>query len=664
MNLRSTVPPFILALTAAAAYANSFAGVFLFDDIIRIVEEPRIQRLWPVGPLLTGERPVVDLTLAINHAVSGLQTWSYHAFNLVIHILAGVTLYGVAWRTILRAGTKAPSPEGADLSRPGGEQTSTPEGSAAPARFLAFGIALLFLVHPLQTQSVTYIIQRGESMMGLFYLLTLYCAIRAVDSSRAAWWCVAAIVACALGMGTKAVMVTAPVMVVLWDWVFLGNQRTPFELRRRRLLYAGLLATWTVLWICGIGPEVLNPNASASHVGFSYRGHSAWEYAATQPGVIVQYLQLAFWPASLCLDYDWPIAHSWPQIVVPSLFVGVLAAASGYLLYRRHWLGFVGAWFFVILSPTSSIVPIKDVMFEHRMYLPLAAVIAAVVTPLAAGVLKKNANGPANDQRRALRYLGAALLVGVAAPLAYATHVRNRVYHSELAMWQDVVRKRPDNARAHIALANALAAENRIEEAIEAARRSILVDPGYADGHFGLGNILSKIGRTEEAISSYQRVVHHNPGHSRAWYNMANAMERIGQSQSAIEAYESSIEANPHFADAWVNYGNALVRQGRIDEGIAKFQRALTIQPEHAKAHNNLGDAFTQLGRLDQAQREFEAAIRIEPGYSKARFNLALLLRRRGLPEQAAEQLHALLAADPSNAAAQSLLSELEPDPK
>lgn len=652
----------LLTLAGLAAYANSFSGVFLFDDVVRIVEEPRIRQLGPLTPLLSGERPVVDLTLAFNNVLGDLNPRGYHAFNLAIHILAGLTLFGIVRRTIWLY-----------LRSHGGGQIDNQQWhiNNSTVFLMGFAVALIFLVHPLQTESVTYIIQRGESMMGLFYVLTLYCAIRSIDSTRRGFWFLAAMIACGLGMATKAVMVTAPAMVILYDWVFLcgEDQSSKFKVHKARIpFYVGLCTTWVVLWLVGIGPEVLGKSSSASHVGFGYKGVSAWQYAISQPGVIVKYIQLAFWPASLCLDYNWPVATQWQQIIPPTIVTIILLILTAWFLWHRHWLGFLGAWFFLILAPTSSFVPIKDVMFEHRMYLPLAAIIAAVIVSIGwltlSGGTYGNYGSNGNYVRPAVTWMrrlmfGLAVLF-TATPLAYATHVRNRVYHSELAMWKDVARKRPGNARAYIAIGNALAAQARLDEALEETKKAVEVDPKNADAHCAVGLVLVKLGRVEEAIAWYYKAVEIDPSHWRAWYSLGNALEQLGRHGEAVEAFQKSVEINPGFADAWSNLGNAKVQSGDIDEGIKAFQRAIEVDPHHAKAHNNLGDSLQEAGKFDDAENAFRKAIEIKPDYSKARLNLALLLERQGRVDAAKEQCKIILQFDPGNRGAMELMRNLE----
>jgi tetratricopeptide (TPR) repeat protein len=710
-------PAALLLFAAVIAYENSFGGAFLFDDVIHIVENERIRRLWPPWALLAVERPVVEVSLAINYALGELRPWGYHAFNLAVHVLAGLTLFGVVRRTMVRVLTRRlkdtgvagdasprrlkPAARNATDSSTTVRHSLDDDAAAFTATWTAWAIALLFLVHPLQTQSVTYVIQRGESMMGLFYLLTLYAFIRGVDSPRRGWWFAGSIAACALGMATKAVMVTAPVMVLLYDGVFVhprgseGNggprgakstagggppvacapgsdaPRTSRDaagpvadapgsyraaLWRRWGLYVGLAATWSVLWWCGIAPAVLGRSDDLSHVGFSYRGVTPLTYAAAQPGVIVKYLQLSFWPASLCLDYAWPTAATWRQIVPPAIVIAILLAATGRALWRRSRMGLTGAWFFVILAPTSSVVPIKDLMFEHRMYLPLAAVIALTVIALRTVLheLCMRARLSALTRRAA----ATVLLLNAVVPLTYGTIRRNMDYADDLRMWKDVIAKRPDNARAYVAVGNALAARDRIDEAVEVTREATSIDPDDADGHCALGIVLIRQGRPEEAINAYREAVRHNPLHAKAWYNLGNVLDSQGRYDEAVDAYTNSIDAYSGFADVHCNLGNTLVRQGRIDDGVEAFRKTLAIDPRHVKGHNNLGDALVKLGRLDEATAEFEMAIRLQPDYAKARINLALVRVTQQLYAEAIEQCEAVLRLDPNNPTAQDVLAK------
>ncbi len=637
---RRWLGPLLLVVLVAAAYGNSFAGAFLFDDVYHIVENDRIRRLWPITPLLLVERPVVEVSLALNFALGGLDPWGYHVFNVGVHLLSTLTLFGLARRTARRV-------QGEDRTASRGE-------------IMAWWIAALWCVHPLCTQSVTYVIQRGESMMGLCYLLTVYCSVRAAESRRWGWWSAAAVLACALGMACKAVMVTAPVMVMMYDRVFLRSKgslpdRRGSESRRVRrwMLYGGLLATWGILWACGIAGSVLDPDAAGVNVGFGYSKVSAFSYALTQTEVILRYLSLSFWPVGLCLDYDWRFVSDIREVILPGTMVVGSLVVTAVGLWRRRWWGFCGFWFFGVLAPSSSFVPIEDAMFEHRMYLSLAGVIAVVVTTVGWGVERLTRSTPAKARiPRTVQTAGVAVMV----LLAYGTHHRNRAYASDLTMWTDVTTKRPQNTRAWVALGNAHLSRDQVDEAVASYQRSLQLQPDYADGHTALGMGLARRGSTTEAIACYREAIRLNGRHAKAYYNLGNALNREGNYAEAVEAFRESLAIRPSFADAHCNLGNALSRMGRWEEAIRAYHDAIHADPGHSKAHNNLGDALRQQGRTDQAVAAFLEAVTIDPSYANAHANLALAYLELRQHEAAVRHARRALELDANHATARDAL--------
>ena len=366
---------------------------------------------------------------------------SYHAGNLLIHLLAALTLFGIVRRTLLLP-----------MLRDRFAGTSTGLATAA---------ALIWALHPLQTESVTYIVQRAESLMGLCYLLTLYGVIRGASSERPRPWYAAAVAACVLGMGAKEVMATAPIVVLLYDRAFLsGSFRETF--RRRGALYLGLAATWALLG------ALMLLYQGAGGAGFGISTVAPWRYALTQPGVILYYLRLSFWPQPLCLDYSWPLATEFRQAAPEAIALAALLAATAWAVVRRPALGFLGAWFFLILAPTSSVMPIDDACFEHRMYLSLAApVVAAVVGVCLAAERLSRRPGESQEARKRLAFGIAALLaLCAAAGLGAMTLRRNAQYRSEFSIWEDTVHKRPENPRAWGNLGDAYVNASRYDEAI------------------------------------------------------------------------------------------------------------------------------------------------------------------------------------------------------
>jgi len=606
-----------LVFVGAAAYANSFRGRFFLDDSHTILQGPQIVHLRPLR-LLLGTRPVASLSLALNYQVSGADPWSYHAVNLAVHLLAALALFAVVRRT-LRA-----------------DRLAGRFGRVADP--LALAVAAIWMVHPLLTGAVTYVTQRFESMMGMFYLLTLYCAIRAAGGrgGAVAAWSSAAVLACALGMGCKEVMVTAPLMVAIYDRVFVWSSWRRV-LRRRAVLYVALAATWVLLWRPWAGGPP--PGAPAS-AGFEMAGVSPVAYALTQFEVIVRYLRLAVLPVGLCLDYWWPLAEDPWAIVPPAILVAALAAATVVALRRRPGAGFAGAWFFLILAPTSSIMPIADPLFEHRMYLPLAGVVALVVCVAWRLVF-------ARLDRRVGARAGAAAAVVVTAVLGTLTHLRNRDYADEVRMWTDVVAERPENPRGRNNLALALIRAGRPREALGHLREALRIFPEYVDANENLGLALSRCGREADAIGHLTAWLRSNPNSPRAHHNLGVALDRQGRLEEAVGHYRAALRHDRYSAEAHSHLGAALGRLGRDAEALKHLRRAVAIRPHYANGHYNLGLFHAKRGRRGEARREFLATVRLDVGHGRALWQLAHDALRSGRPEEALRLFEAAARAEP-----------------
>ncbi|HTS16689.1 MAG TPA: tetratricopeptide repeat protein [Verrucomicrobiae bacterium] len=598
MKLRSFVPVLIIAV-GFWAYHNSFHGPFIFDDGPSITDNPHIRHLWPLFDAMSAPpgspvdgRPVVCLTLALNYAWGGLNVRGYHAFNLMVHVASALVLFGIVRRTLQA------------------RKSHGRFGNAAG--WLAAAIALIWEVHPLQTESVTYVVQRTELLMGLFLLLTLYCALRGATSTRPLVWCVGAVASCALGMGSKEVMVCAPLIVLLYDRVFLAASFRELW-QRRGGLYLGLAATWLIL-------AGLVARKTREATGLGVHGITSWNYLKTEAGVIVYYLQLSLWPKNLVIDYyDWPITSSLRSALVPGAIVVGLLGATVCAFRRRPELGFLGAWFFLVLAPTSSFLPsFGEVAAERRMYLPLAAVITAVV--LGAFALGKRFF--TNRRGAVLGCLAGGCLV---ATLMSLTIQRNRDYRSALAIWQDALQKRPHNARAHDNLGVTLVHLGRVAEAVEHYQAELQIEPGYLGGHYNLGIALATLGRPEEAVEQYQQALLIRPGYADAHNNLGIALIQVGRLPEAIEHFEEALRLNPHLADAHYNLGIALAQTGRLPEAMGHWEQALRIEPDNADIHFNLAHALELMHHTADAADQYRLALKFRPDFTAASNALARL---------------------------------------
>jgi len=660
----------LIVLAAIAAYHNSLAGPFVLDDDAAIAGNPTIRHLWPIWTVLSppreGEtvsgRPLLNLTLAINYAHSGLNVRGYHATNLAIHIAAALLLFGILRRTFLMPALR--------------------DRFGSAVLLLALASTLLWTVHPLQAESVTYVVQRAESLMGLFYLLTLYCVIRGAAAGtvpgeeRGArnegrgrgsegviqanitsgekgdcpprpipWlWYAAAVLACLLGMATKEVMVTAPLVVLLYDRTFLAGSFGN-TLRQRWGLYAGFAATWVLsaYLVLSTGlifrqSELLAPDR--------------FSYARSQPGVILHYLQLSFWPRPLCLVADLPAASRLGEILPAAMAVGLLLAATVWGLMGRKACGFLGAWFFLILAPTSSIFPLRDLAYEHRMYLPLAAVAVLVV---AGGYhLWDRLPPPAGSGTRATitRWAAPAVVSGAAlVALGCATLARNAQYQSQLTIWQDSVEKRPASSTAHNNLGIALASEGRTAEAIEHYQEALRLNPANAQAHNNLGLALGRLGRFDEAVAHYRDLLRLKPDNVQAHNSLAAFLAAMGKTDEAIEHYHAALRLKPDEAAIHNNLGNALASLGRTGEALDNFREALRLKPELADAHCNLGLLLAESGKTDEALDHYHEALRLKPDYALAHNNLAASLFALGKTDEAIEHYREALRLKPDDAA-------------
>jgi tetratricopeptide (TPR) repeat protein len=450
--------------------------------------------------------------------------------------------------------------------------------------------------------------------MGLLYLLTLYCFIRSLDSKRPLRWQISAVIACLFGMATKEVMSTAPLLVLLYDRIFVAGtiQKALFQ---RWRLYCCFAATWIPLGFLVVGTGG-SRHGSAGFISAISPG----TYWLTQFQAVAIYLKLSVWPHPLVFDYG-PFLVLGVQDAAPyALIIVVLLFLSLLALWRIPPLGFLCAWFFVILAPTCIVPVATQTMAEHRMYLPLAAVMAAIVvgTYVFVGV---------PGGRRWWIPLGAIALI-----LGGLSVSRNETYHSELALWSDTVAKRPDNARAHCSLGLMLSAiPGKLPEAISEYESAIRIHPNYSDAYNDLGNALEGIpGRLDDAIEHYEEAVRIRPEFAEARNNLGVALSHTSRIPEAIQEYEAALRARPIYFEAASNLGALLCRIGRVADGIQQLEAALSIQPDYARAHFFLGNALVQNGQVSEAIHHYEQALRIEPNFAEASNNLGMTLCRAG----------------------------------
>jgi tetratricopeptide (TPR) repeat protein len=652
-------------LLGALAYSNSLGGAFVTDDHLSIVENPDIRRVWSVSSLRSswGEtavlgRPLVTMTLAINYAIDGLDVAGYHVVNIGFHILAALALFGVIRRV-------------------------------RHSILFAFVCASLWMLHPLNTEVVDYISQRTESMMALFYLLTIYASVRLHDATRPGPWLAVAVVCSALGSASKQSMVTVPFAVMLIDYALFFPSLREAVRSRWRVYVAIAAASWLVILVT----VLVSPPARS--VGFA-SGPSAWVYLLNQSVMITRYLALTIWPRELVANYGYPLPFTLADVLPQMLFIAGLLALTGVALRYRPKLGLLGGWFFLMLGLTSSFAPMaNEVGAERRMYLPLMALV--VLGVFAFAWLTDHLTRTGRVSARAVALTSVGLWAAVAAALGAGTLARNQDYSSPLRLAQtdlerwpvaynrhavgeellsagrrdeamvylreairgdprahftygralfedghrreareqleEFVRLRPlliEAVEATALIGSALVEDGQLDAAAEQFRRVLTMQPSYFNAHLALGDILLAQERFDEAIAEYGAYVAGGGTGDGAWINLGVAFQRTGRIDNAIQAFRRAIDANPRAGTAHRNLAAMLMAQDRANEAVQHAGRAVELLPADPRSRDLLGLALAAQDRLDEAVVQFREALRLDPSYADAQEHLTQALQAGG----------------------------------
>jgi protein O-mannosyl-transferase len=653
-SLKPRIQILIIAFVAILIYSNTISSPFEFDDRRAIIDNPVIRNFdFFVDPAALDinsiEKRKVDfpktryvgyLSFAVNYHLHGLDVTGYHIINILIHIINGLLVY---WLVLLIVRTPF---------------FLENFGSGFNGSIIAFFSSLLFVCHPVQTQAVTYIVQRLASLATMFYLIAVALYIKsrlsASGSARHCFYAISLIAAIA-AMFTKEISFTLPIVILMCEiFFFRWNNKTSFFHLIPFILLLPIIPL-ILMW---------NFDPAASHGGIdnalniaNTRGLSGTDYLLTQFRVIITYIRLLFFPVEQNLDYDYPLYSSVLSYPVIFSFSGLcLISAMGIYLYlRSRYLSEISAyfrlisfgvfWFFLALSVESSVIPISDVIFEHRLYLPSIGFFIAFAASILA--IRHKA---APRLRHAGEVITSFMIISILI-LSFAAYQRNNVWQTAISLWEDTAGKSPLKFRPHYQLGIAYLDANRIKDAIRELN-IVLQTEDFTELHYNLGVALFKAGLYNEAIASYKRALFREPSDFNSRHNLAVTYLMVGQHNDAETEFKAAIQLQPEDIDAHTNMAILYENLGNITEAVKEYRFVMKRQPLIPDKISNLGVLFFNKGDFHAAIKKYQLALKLNPDLVQAHYNLALAYRKVNKPDMAIAEFRTALILTPDLAIA------------
>jgi len=553
----------LICLVGGIIYANSLYGPFQYDDYDYIIQKVGIRdvsdfsAIWHT--LGNPTRVITFLSFALNYHFHGLNTFGYHMTNLIIHLINGVLVY---WLTFLTFQTPR----------------MKHEKTAQNKHFIALFCSLIFIAHPLQTQAVSYIVQRFASLATLFYLVSMCLYVKGRLSEKNSYgYFIGSLVSAVFGMFTKEIVFTLPLIVILYEVIFLtgGSFKKIFEDKTIRLFIVTLLGTLLIvpaLFSFRVSNVLLRSMASGSHEGDVI---TSGNYLLTQFKVITLYVKLLFIPIGQNVLYHFPLSKSIFELPTLLSFVFLLLILGlGVKLYKRKVLIAFGIfWFFITLLVESSVIPIHHVIFEHRLYLPMVGFALVLCAALYDYV--KNPK---------VVHIILGMIIVVCSVL---TIERNKIWQDEILLWNDIALK----------------------------------SPGMSRPAANLGYIYTKRDQYDKALIYLNQAIELSGDKAYDYVNRGLVYQRLGKADMAFKDYDRAIEIQPNLAEAYGNKGLLYLEQGKFDEALKEFNQALKLKPAHANSYNNRGRVYFSQKKYSQALSDYNRAAELDSHFFDPIFN-------------------------------------------
>ncbi len=626
-SVKNTISVFLILSGCLLIYSNSFHVPFTFDDRPFIINDTSVHlKDLSVSHLIKaacegypGQRPLSNISFAVNYYFSDLQPSGYHLVNILIHSLSGVFLFFLLQNTIT-------------LAQPGifcrKDLLSLSRKGSFDSRLIVFLAVLVWLFHPLHTESVTYICQRMTSLAGIFYVLSLWLYVKGrllsrvtdnINHKQIILFLGSAAAGC-LAVLSKPNAATLPVIILFYEWFFFQNFRIDW-LKRRFMWIVLVVCLVCVFSILFLGNTPIDRILSA----YLHRDFTLLERVLTESRVIIYYLSLIVFPCfnRLTLDYDYPLSVS---LTVPSITIIAIMSIAGlvwlvvYLSKKDPFTGFGILWFLVNLIIESSVIGL-EIIFEHRTYLPSMFLIPAMVVALFRFT---------HSKRTAVVMLCMIIFIE-----GHWTWQRNEIWQDELILWQDCVEKSPEKERSHYNLGCALAKKQSYKEAMAQFAKALAIDPDHADAHNNLANVMSKSGKPDLSLHHYRKAAELRPKNSEYLSNLGAALFSQGMVDEALVYYQKAYQLKPDNTTILNRLGYALFSQGNTDDSIAYYLKTLELSPNNAEAHGKMGDALLRKKDYHQAIYYYLKALEQNSNDAQSHYNLGIAYSKTDRLKQA-----------------------------
>ena len=632
--MKKLLPYFLMTILVCLTYGNTLQHSFHFDDIPSILEKPWIRGLDKIPDFIFSysQRPLVILSFNINYAISEFEEWSYHVFNILFHLLVVVLVYRLGKLIVSR------------MTR----NTTSRINTFSQMPLIA---ALIFALHPLNTQAVTYISSRSSIMATIFYLAAIILFFEGYykKNIKPCYLCIAFAFICFVsGLLCKLIIITLPAIWFAFHYYFISEQNIKIWITRqwKYVLTTGVLLVLPILIYVKVSGSLL---LRASVVDMT-----VLDYFRTQIGVLpFEYIRKMIFPFNLTIEPNFPLVSHWTSFIAISgvLILGILLTAwikfsfakEYYKKYSPEAFGLF--WVIITLSPTSSFIPLLDTAAEHRTYLPLVGfsiAFASILIRISYFFIESINN------KKKISVLTTLSIVLILLSFLITTRERNKVWKDEVSLWADAKQKAPYHIRPYNNLGEAYDKLGKYELAISEFETALRLNPDYFYALSNLGNIYGKKKNYAQAILYTKQALQKKPDYAPGHYNLAKALHMTGNPGEAMESYKSAIKYNPYFEEAFFNLGFLALELKQLTVAVSNFENFLKMQPTHPKAHFGIGTVYAMMGKKEEAKSHYESAIIYDPEFISPYINLANLSMSVGEIKTAKKLLLTVLLKKPN----------------